>query len=697
MLGVLKIFFSDIRSIASHFFVLLIIGGITILPSLYAWINIYANSDPYQNTGKIPVAVSSRDAGVVRADGQRINAAQEEIGRLKDDTTVGWTYVKNPGKAIRGVRSGKYYAAVVFEEDFSYDMHHPKHALSEKKTDITYYSNTKKNAVAAKITDAAAEELLDRINKRYVRSILFPYVRDVMDFSSDLDLKEEVDAAVRQLTGAKATLREYRAMIGPLLSVSADASNALNRAGEDIHSVRNSTKSGVEQAKNRYRDAKASAEDFNVDMEDRLDELETALDELEDGLEELETSLETGAKAQLISEIRANAYRLFGILQRLHALMPANPKTQGAGLARDAIDRMLAKSQEIHDLAQLIGDGDDAEDVTDQLRDDIQAFREYYETDLTGAFDEVIAETDTLMDRIDPLLSSVDETAAVIDPVLGSARTTIDSLDVTVTQLSVVLASLEGELDRAIDKLNEVSPEDRLQDAMKDGDAGRYTKYFTSPVKMKTKVLYPVARYGAAMTPFYSVLGIWVGAVVLTSLLNTHVDRKKHPGFTDTEYFFGRYLIFAVLGQIQAAIIVFGDIHLLDCEPKHPELFYAAAGAASLVFSLLIYAVVLAFGDLGKGITVVVMVLQIAGTGGSYPMEILPHDFQAIYRFFPFSYAINAVREAIGGTYGFAYVRYLAQLGVFAIAGLAIGLCIRKPFRKVNHFLAERLEETEVL
>ncbi|MBQ9632748.1 MAG: YhgE/Pip domain-containing protein, partial [Lachnospiraceae bacterium] len=121
------------------------------------------------------------------------------------------------------------------------------------------------------------------------------------------------------------------------------------------------------------------------------------------------------------------------------------------------------------------------------------------------------------------------------------------------------------------------------------------------------------------------------------------------------------------------------------------------AGITSLVFSLLIYAIVLSFGDLGKGAVVVVMVLQIAGTGGSFPVEILPPSFLAIYLFFPFSYAINAMREAICGTYGIAYGVDLARLGVFAVVALAIGLLVRKPFMGVNDFLAKRLEETEVL
>ena len=148
---------------------------------------------------------------------------------------------------------------------------------------------------------------------------------------------------------------------------------------------------------------------------------------------------------------------------------------------------------------------------------------------------------------------------------------------------------------------------------------------------------------------------------------------------------------------MQAAVIVAGDIFLLNCSPVHPWLMWLAAAITSVVFVLFIYALTLSFGDVGKAIVVVVMVVQIAGSSGSYPIEILPEIFDKIYKFFPFPYAINAMREALCGTYGHDYLRYLAELMVFGVLGLVIGLLIRKPFIGMNHFVSEKLEDTEVL
>ena len=199
------------------------------------------------------------------------------------------------------------------------------------------------------------------------------------------------------------------------------------------------------------------------------------------------------------------------------------------------------------------------------------------------------------------------------------------------------------------------------------------------------------------MAPFYSVLAIWVGGVILVSILKTHIDRKKFPGATETQAFFGRFLLFFLIGQLQAAVIVAGDIFLLDCQPVHPWLMWFSAAVTSFVFVLLIYALTISFGDIGKAIVVVVMVLQIAGSSGSYPIEILPPVFAKIYKFFPFPHAINAMREALCGMYRYDFAKYLAYLLIFAVVGLVIGLLVRKPFLGMNRFVSEKIEETEVL
>ena len=228
------------------------------------------------------------------------------------------------------------------------------------------------------------------------------------------------------------------------------------------------------------------------------------------------------------------------------------------------------------------------------------------------------------------------------------------------------------------------------------GDPDEYSTFFTDLVEVDSEQLYAPVSYGAAMTPFYSIIALWVGGVMLVTLMNCNVDRKKYPQITEVQGFFGRYLIFFLIGQIQAAVIVAGDIFLLGSCPVHPWLMWLSAAITSMVFVALIYALTLAFGDLGRAAAVVIMMVQIAGSSGSYPIEILPDIFEKTFVFFPFPYAINAMREAVCGMYRFDYLIYLAQLMVFFAGAVAIGVFIRKPFSGVKQFMYDKMKETEV-
>ena len=198
----------------------------------------------------------------------------------------------------------------------------------------------------------------------------------------------------------------------------------------------------------------------------------------------------------------------------------------------------------------------------------------------------------------------------------ASADVTVSELEASLLQMQKVFRASADKIDGIIDKVEAVDAEDRLAVLIDllGGDPGAYAEFFSSLVDVDVEEVYSVASYGAAMAPFYSVLAIWVGGVILVSILKTHIDRKKFPEATEAQAFFGRFLLFFLVGQMQAAVIVAGDIFLLNCQPVHPWLMWISAAVTSFVFELFIYALTISFGDIGKAIVVVIMVLQIAGS-----------------------------------------------------------------------------------
>ena len=691
--NIFRIFASDIKAVSRQFFAVAIILAISVLPALYAWVNIYANGNPYVNTGNIKIAVASNDHGITLDNGKHVNMAEEVFEELKESTSIGWQFPETADEAVAGVESGKYYAAIIFEDNFTYNMYHFEQALLDKREPLTFYENTKKNAVASKITETAAATLQESINTKYLETV-FKVVFDETGSVSDqlaADGEVSVDSIISQLESFRNTLDSYDRSIDAFLGNSSALKRSISSAKSNLEANRESGSKDIARARKNLRNAQSSINTLQKVLDKRAAKMDKRLIRLEDFLKTIQ------GVDPIKPEDRASAGEQIGDiiteLENFKAMLPDDGSVSGADTLIMTLDTMISKLKEAE--KKLDGTPDKIQEILAA----IDTVRTLHNDTLRPGFTALVDNMNNTIDLLGPFIVSVSGMLDDVSPVLDAAGDTADSMDDSLIQLQKVLRSASNNIGDIIDKVNAASDDEKL-DLLRDllgGDSDLYGKFFSSLVDVHTEEIYSVASYGAAMTPFYSVLAVWVGGVILVSILKTNADRKKHPDMTESQYFFGRFLIFFIIGQIQAAVIVAGDIFLLDCQPVHPWLMWLSAAVTSLVFVMLIYALTISFGDVGKAIVVVIMVLQIAGSSGSYPIEILPVIFSKIYRFFPFPYAINAMREALCGMYGHDYLIYLGGLLVFGVVGVVIGLVVRKPFIGMNKFFTEKLEETEVL
>ena len=329
----------------------------------------------------------------------------------------------------------------------------------------------------------------------------------------------------------------------------------------------------------------------------------------------------------------------------------------------------------------------------------ITNMQEMYTTSLVPQLDNVIDSMSQMLNNVSDILTRLDDTLGDMNSVFSGIETTVTGANDSLEQIQTVIDGVSEKLTKLLDRLNSVEDDEKVQAFMEfmKGDPEGYGEFFSQPVLVTTEEVYPIPNYGSAMTPFYTILAIWVGGTILVALIKVNAEPKNLKNVKSYQLFFGRYLLFFVMGQLQALIIVLGDIYILHCQILYPGWFWLVASLASVTFTLLIYSLALSFGDVGKALAVVIMVIQIAGSGGTFPIELLPAVYRNIYIFFPFPYAINAMRETIGGMYGSDYMKNLAELMIFAVVGLLIGLVIRIPFVKLNHFVEKRMEDTKMM
>ena len=687
MRNIWTVFKTDIRTLSKCFFACVVVVAIALLPSLYAWLNIYSNWDPYGNTGGISIAVASLDEGYTNEDGTYENKGDDVVADLREATSINWVIVDTEEVAKGGVESGDYYAAVVIDKQFSRNMFRMLTDWTGKPA-ITYYENAKKNAVATKITDTAVETLKRSISENYLEVVIDGIMEQSNLLAADLTA-DDPEAAVKGVL--------YQAQ--DLLHACGRMMDAFEAAGGS--GVSESSAAALEAAvaninKNLPDGAQLqqTAAEIQMQLNTALARVERALDRLNSAIENAPDQEETQQKLlDAADTMDKTADALETWAAGLEASGTEAGKTQ-AEAARQTAAECRKTAKQLRALAE-------SPDSADLLADCDALVKS-----LRTMVDRIPVTSKALQKELDTVAGQVADTMEGMAALAGDAKAmktalaeTADAVGDTMALLRPATEKLLTSLESTIDDLEGLTTDEYMDTLVNilGGDPAVYGQYFPEMVQTSVNAVYPIANYGSAMTPFYTVLAIWVGGVILSSLIKIHARTEGLIDPKPAELYFGRYLFFFVLSQIQAAVIVTGDLYILKVQCLHPGMLYLTGALTAFTFSLLIYSLALSFGDVGKAIVVVIMVMQIAGSSGTFPIELLPAIYQKIYRFFPFPYAIDAMRECICGMYGNYYWQQIGFLLLFAAAALLIGLLVRRPFMGLNRFMEEKLEETELL
>ena len=733
MENIIQIFKDDVRGLGKNFLALVIALGLCVIPSLYAWFNIYSNWDPYANTGNVAIAVASDDTGYTRNDGSYVNMGDAVIEQLEENDKLGWTFPSTSQEAIDGVYSGEYYAALILEPDFSqsmYDclangMEHPR---------ILYYENEKKNAIAVKITDSGTSSLQQSINQEFAEVVVTTLAENLDEIAGN-DEGSLFHQTLDQLNTVNDNLLSYNALLTSFMDCNTSLSETvldMKTVVSKLSSTMNSLNSTARTAKNEAKAASdklkagvdVASDAANTAIGVKLNKMAVAVTTANNAINIAQNELSKGESPTIIADnLNSTATNMATVSST--ALDIANDLEQfkgngndaviesvqnrlkamsaSASVAKEAASKAANTSKKVETTAGIIADANRQiiSAGVDQAVAQIPALNQEIYGDLSAKVKQAAGSVSSSIDKTVEALptgQSVDVSGMgdVLDGISASLLAGNDALAGSQT----VLTNATNKLSNIIAQLESVSDGEEYQKLMEimENEPSLYGEFLSQPVSVVTEPVYETENYGSAVTPFYTTLALWVGAIILVSLMKVKVVPKgSYKDAKDYELFFGRYILFFLLGQLQSLICVYGDLNLLGVQCHEPGKLYLIAAVTSFTFTLMIYTLTISFGDIGKAFAVVIMVIQIAGSSGTYPIELLPDIFHAIYRYFPFPYAINAMRETISGMYENDYSVYMAELLIFAAASLVVGLVIRKPFMKVNHFIEERMEDTKLM
>lgn len=710
---IFKIFVHDIVGLSRNIFALIIAGGLCIIPSLYAWFNIYSNWDPYANTSAVKVAVVSEDAGYTGEDGEYSNMGDSVLESLRTNMGLGWQILDKKDDAIEGVKSGEYYAAIVIGDDFSESMFdfidkglvHPS---------VTYYENEKKNAVASKITDTGKSTLQSNINTEFVNTVIQTAMSSTDGMLADRDIiggvLDNLNRLGDNLDGYKGTIASFvssnAALSGSLHDLRVQIPDSLPDNSATMEALQNQTSKAADEyiAKlDRITAAtRATSQALSAQLQWVLTAIENNLptDEILAGIDNAQDLLDSmnDQSDTLTEQLQNISDQLGGVIDDDSIKLAVDSLVQIRIAAKGLLEqsKILVKAGALKSQVKL----ELVRTALVQCSQKIDEMDGILDGSVQKAVDAMKGVISTSIDSIGESLTQVSEQLGNLSAMLGSIEQTVDGMNVGLDQMGSVMDGMSDKIVQLAGKLSDLTGDDKyrlLAQALAQ-DPETYGEFLSSPVQVETHQVYATENYGSAVSPFYTTLALWVGGLLLTALIKVHPDSPELiNGAKPHELFFGRYLLFFVLGQVQAVITVLGDVYLLKIQCLDKGLFMLAACFTSFVFTLLIYALTVSFGDIGKALAVVMVVIQIAGSSGTYPIELLPVFFQKVYIYFPFPYAINAMRETISGRYGSDYWQFMGVLLLFVAASLALGLFIRKPFMKLNHYMHHRMHDTDMM
>ena len=727
MSNVWHLFRGDMRRLFSNAMNIIITVGLVVMPSIFAWYNIIACWNVFDNTGNLTVAVANVDDGY-ESDlvPLRVNIGEQVVSALRANDEIDWTFTTEED-AVDGAKSGRYYAAVVIPHDFSRDMltfysedvHHAK---------IVYYANEKKSAIAPKITDRGADTVSYQVNEVFAETLsevalsiaesLSRYADEADASGRIADLSAHVRTMGDQVDRMASVLTLYSSLAGSAQSLVGESAQLVQAAQREADGLGSTASQGA-----------ASAASLVDALRQAADGLSQALADGGQGFAAVSASVDalfdaaaTGSQDS-VAALRGQADALDGqvaacrdIVAQLETLREQVPPEYVQALEsaiarmnatigllenmrdtmRSAADKLEAGSADVQaERAEIKRLADEAQQSAATMRDEFDANLKPGLQKLADEASSLVASVGSGLEGLRAAGTGLSDSAGSAAAVLGGAA---EKIDATVGELHSASATLRDLAD-GIDQALVAGDADLLREVL-GSDTQVLSKALAAPVGIDRVAVFPVDNFGSAMAPLYTTLALFIGSLLILVVVKPTVPGRVRAQLVDPQprqLFFGRFGVMAFLSLAQTTVMGLGNLLFLQVQVTHPLLFMLCFWLAGLVFTFLIYALVAAFANLGKAVAVLLLIIQVTGCGGSFPLQLLPPFIQGLSPWLPATHVVNAMRAAMFGTYGGDFWWEMGLLALFLVPAAIVGLVLRKPLAKFMSWYVEQVESSKLV
>ena len=578
---------------------------------------------------------SDMEVAVVNDDaGYSTNGTRYDIGNmlvdeLKNNTNFSWQFVDKE-TALDGVKNGKYYAALIIPGNFSEDLLSIE-TTTPQQAKIQYIDNEKLSPIATRLTSAGANEIQTKINDEIVKTI------DGIIFGKLSDVGEVAKENKAQFIKLRSFVNELNGKVDTIDS-------SISEANSDMGTIQKIWPKVSAALPEIQKYSNYARKNYDYLYNQILSDPQKSLTKVQDMESQVGTTI-TGLK--YVDAILTSLYNETGDSQLEPVITQIETNINYA-------NQVLAV---LKNIETNIKDGQNPRGKLKELK---------------SLIDQMDGGVNTLAANKDSISQKINKAAATLNMVNSKWPTIKSAIPIAAAKLNSIN---EEDIDRLI--------------AFSDTNQGDVKNYFESPVELNKESMYPVNNYGSSLAPFYIALSLWIGCLIAIAMV---AARVKSNIYSVKAAYLGRMNLFLVIGVFQSLLIALGVL-LLNVQNSSAALMTLTILIIGMCFMIIMYSVVSIFGSLGKVIAVLLLILQIASSGGIYPAELQSTFFQVIQPYLPMTYAIRTLREVVAGVLWNSYWYNLGVLIISTSMILVLALLITGKIKN-SQDLEEKLKDS---
>ncbi|UQD51343.1 YhgE/Pip domain-containing protein [Bacillus methanolicus] len=684
--------------------------AVLFIPIIYSGMFLWAFWDPYGHLDQLPVAVVNEDKGAM-FEGEQLKLGDKLVSKLKDRKDFNFIFVGKE-EGYKKLKDQEFYMLIEIPKDFSENA---TTLMDEnpKKLDLIYVPNESYNFLSAQMGKSAIERIKSSISKEITKT----YAETMFDKVAKLSdgMKAASKGAVKLSDGAKElssgskTLHESLVTLAEKSIQFNNGMNEANKGSKEVADGAASLSSGLSQLleghhklENAANELKTGSESLASGMsqankgiqkaEQSIPQLVNGTEKLQTGAKTLSSSLkqwQTGAESSARGAKQLNDGTVL-LESNLKAILPMLPPEKKKSLEA-ALNSLKQGSTELANgtgqLANSAGQLATGADTLSQQLGTLKSGQQQLQSGMSQLA-KAGTELETGANKIAAgqkkfALGMITFGNKFSEAKDGAVRLAQGASKLAggmnqLTDGSSQLASSSGKLEKGAQKIangntkiykgNSELAGKLAEGAKKASSINADEKTYNmmaEPVKVKNEKLNKVPNYGTGIAPYFLSLGLFVGALMLTivyPLRDPVVVPRNGIG-----WFFGKFGVMAAAGIIQALISDSILLGVLGLEVKSVPLFVLFSIITSLAFVTLIQFFVTLFGDPGRFIAIIILILQLTTSAGTFPLELIPEFLQPFHNFLPMTYSVAGFRAVISsGNFSFMWENIMMLL-IFAL------------------------------